>query len=69
MKSVFVLEHSYEDNQHEDTKMIGVYSSQEKAKETIKKFKKLPGFKEYPNGFNIDEYEIDEDNWTEGFGE
>ena len=27
----------------------------------------LPGFRRYPDGFVIDEYQVDEDKWTEGF--
>jgi homoserine kinase type II len=69
MKIVFVLEHSYKNEDHEDIEMIGVYSSKEKAEKTVRKFKKLPGFKCYPDGFNIDKYIIEEDNWIEGFGE
>ena len=51
----------------EETKIIGVYSSREKAVQIIEKYKKLPGFKEYPNAFCIDEYEMDKDYWNEGF--
>lgn len=47
--------------------MIGVYSSKEKAEEVVGKYKKLPGFRYYQDGFNIDEYVVDRDNWTEGF--
>ncbi len=69
MKSVFILLHERKkDLDNEDVKIIGIYSTKEKAEKTIDKFKKLPGFKDYPDSFNIDEYELDKDNWTEGFG-
>lgn len=70
MKTVFILQHSYEvgDNgEYDEIKFIGVYSSREKAEVVVEKYKNLPGFKDYLNGFHINEHEIDKDNWTEGF--
>lgn len=67
MTSVFLLTHSYEIDDEETVKIIGIYSSKEKAENTIEKYKNLPGFKDYPDSFCISEYEIDEDNWVEGF--
>lgn len=67
MKSVFLLQHSYEQGECEETKIIGIYSTRKKAEETIEKFKGVTGFKDYPDSFYIDEYELDEDNWVEGF--
>jgi len=69
MKRVFVLFHSYEnDDGYDEEKMIGVYSSEEKAKETIEKLKNVEGFCDYPvDCFGIDEYEIDKDHWVGGF--
>ncbi|GAB2198995.1 DUF7336 domain-containing protein [Sessilibacter sp. MAH4] len=68
MRKIIVLQHSYEDHTHEDVKLIGVYSSKNIAQEAINRLIKLPGFKDYPDGFSIDEYEINETNWSEGFG-
>jgi hypothetical protein len=69
MKSVFILQHSYElsETGEEETKFIGVYSSKEKAQEAINRLSLQPGFKDFPDYFFIDEYEIDQDNWCEGF--
>jgi hypothetical protein len=68
MKSVFLLQHSYERTDgYEETKIIGIFSTKEKVKECIKKFEGLDGFKDYPDCFFVDEYEIDKENWTEGF--
>ena len=69
MKSVFVLQHSYEMSEagEEETKFIGVYSSMDKAQSAVKRLSLQPGFKDFPDYFHIDEYEIDQDNWTEGF--
>ena len=54
---------------HDEEKLIGVFSSAEKANQTIEKYKTLVGFKDCPlDCFEIDEYEIDKaSNWTEGF--
>ncbi len=68
MKKVYVLEHSYEDDTHEDSKLIGVYSNIDNANVAINRLKTQPGFRDYPDGFNIDEHQIDHDNWVEGFG-
>jgi len=70
--SVFVLEHTrYEDdnsdNDIEDFKLIGVFTSLEQAKAAIAQLTTQPGFKDYPNGFYIDEYPLDQINWSSGF--
>lgn len=69
MKSVFILRHSYElpETGEEETKLIGVYSNRDKALAAIKRLSIQPGFKDFPDHFFIDEYEIDQDNWCEGF--
>jgi hypothetical protein len=67
MKSVFLLEHKYKINNYYESKLIGVFSTQKKAEETIIKYQKLPGFKDYPDSFNIEEYYLDECHWVKGF--
>jgi hypothetical protein len=69
MKSVFILQHSYElsDTGEEEIKFIGVYSTMKKAQEAIERLSVQPGFKDLPDYFYIDEYKIDQDNWSEGF--
>jgi hypothetical protein len=47
--------------------LIGVYSTQEEARAAIGRLKGKPGFAAAPDGFPIHPYEIDRDNWTEGF--
>jgi hypothetical protein len=68
MDVVYILWHSYEDEDHEDSKLIGVYSTEELAESAKLKVVNQSGFKTYPDAFIIDEYEINKDNWTEGFG-
>ena len=72
MKKVYLLQHSYEktcnDVTYDETKIIGIYLSREKAESVINKYIPIQGFDKYPvSCFYIDEYNIDEDNWAEGF--
>ena len=67
-QQIYVLQHSYElENGYEETKFLGVCSSFEKAKAAILEYQKLPGFRERPHDFYIDNYEIDKKHWAEGF--
>jgi hypothetical protein len=63
---VFLLYHINELND-EDSKLIGVYSSQENAEKARQKTMALPGFINSPNSFLIDKCKLDEDHWQEGF--
>ena len=64
---VYLLEHIYELEGHDEVRTLGIYSSKEKAEEVILDYKKLPGFKDFLDGFCITEYEIDKKYWIEGF--
>lgn len=69
MENVYVLHHVREDDEYgDDAKLIGVYRTEAKATAAIERLISQPGFRDYPQGFEIDSYELDEDNWTEGFG-
>lgn len=68
MASVFVLHHVHtQEVDVEDVKLIGVYSSHEKAQAAVTRLGRLPGFVDAPDGFQIDEYRVDQDNWAEGY--
>lgn len=67
MKTVFILHHSYELDGHDETKLIGAYSTKEQAELAITRLKNKNGFKYRPDAFEISEYKVDQDNWTEGF--
>jgi hypothetical protein len=67
-KSVFVVHHKYEHLNHQDTKFIGVFSSEINAIIAVKRMKNLPGFEKYKNGFSITEHSINQEHWLEGFG-
>jgi len=64
MKYVYKLEHSRKiDEEYDTTKLIGFFSSKEKAEEIIENYKKMEGFRDYPEGFTIEECEIDFNDW------
>lgn len=66
--TVFVLQHTAREGQDdEDVKFIGVYSMRSSADAAIARSVVQPGFRDFPNGFCVDEYAIDKDHWREGF--
>ena len=79
MDSVFIVQHLHTlPDGKEDVKFIGVFRSRQAASDAVIRAKNLPGFCECPrlvdpesdddpNGFYIDEYVLDTDNWREGF--
>ena len=68
MSSVFVLQHVHSTRDDvEDVKFIGVYSSREKARAAIARLELAPGFSVARDGFHIDEYRVDQDQWVEGY--
>ena len=76
---VFIVQHLHTINEdEEDIKIIGIYSSREKAFAAITRLKTKSGFKDFhrlidpslddqSDGFYIDKYELDKDDWSEGF--
>ncbi|MEU3556705.1 DUF7336 domain-containing protein [Streptomyces fragilis] len=60
--SVFISERD-----GDDAKLLGVYSSHAKAEERMREASLLPGFADEPECFVIDDYVLDEDEWTDGF--
>jgi hypothetical protein len=68
VSSVFLVQHLHEfADGSESVKIIGVYSSRDLAQAAIGRAARLDGFKDLLTGFSIDEYILDEDNWTSGF--
>jgi hypothetical protein len=67
MNKVFILHHVHETEDIEDIKLIGVYSSEENAQAAILRLSQQSGFVDHPDGFQISRYDLDKDNWTEGF--
>lgn len=65
---VFLLWHSHgKGDGKTDDKLLGVYSSRARAEERWQRALALPGFRDVPEGFLIDEYVVDHDQWAEGF--
>jgi hypothetical protein len=65
---VFVLQHTRElADGTDDVKLIGVYSSEPAGRAAIQALSALPGFCEYPAGFDLSAYELDATHWSEGF--
>jgi len=65
---VYMLWHSYvKESGVEDVKLVGVYSSEERAKEGLKQVRSQPGFRDHPEGFEIDGMRLDLTGWSGGF--
>ncbi|HRI61570.1 MAG TPA: hypothetical protein PK228_17650 [Saprospiraceae bacterium] len=68
MDKVFIVHHIHRfDDEDEDVKLIGVFSTEENAKKSIASLLEQPGFKDHPEGFEIGEFYLDEYSWKEGF--
>jgi hypothetical protein len=48
-------------------KVAGVYSTVEKAREAIRRLRDMPGFRDYPERWEICERTLDHDDWADGF--
>ena len=67
MNEVYLLHHMHAIEDHEDVKLLGVFSSRELAERAKERALNLPGFKDSPDGFSIDKYIIDRMGWTAGY--
>ena len=50
-----------------DEKFIGTYYSHEEALDTVEKYKKVKGFRDSPESFYVDKYELNKLYWKRGF--
>lgn len=64
---VYALHHGRDIDGVEDVKLIGIYASADDAREACARAGRLPGFRDAPDGFSVDEYEVGRDEWTAGF--
>lgn len=64
---VYYLTHEWYDGEYDHVSCLGYYSTLQRAEEAEKKYRLDPELIEYQDGFEIDEYEIDEMEWKEGF--
>jgi hypothetical protein len=65
MIPLFVLLHSLPGTGK--VKVVGIYSCKLLAEAAEQRSRALPGFRDEPNGFTIEQYEIDKDHWSRGF--
>jgi hypothetical protein len=55
------------EDEGDNVKLLGVYSSQAKAEQRLTNAQTLPGFRDEPGCFQIADYAVDKDEWAEGF--
>lgn len=68
LERVYRLTHTRTlEDDSEFIKDLGVYSTLAAAEDAKDRISKKPGFREAIEGFYIDCYPLDEDNWTEGY--
>ena len=65
IKKVYMLYHETERNN--DGKLIGFFSTKEKALEIVDKWKEMKGFRDCSEGFKIRTMIIGKDYYTKGF--
>ena len=56
-----------DEQEGDDVKLLGVYSTRELAKDRVRRCAEVPGFMTEPNCFEISPYTLDVDEWREGF--
>jgi hypothetical protein len=70
MKYIFLLWHSHgEDDEAKEAnlKLIGAYSSETVAEAARARKLQYEGFRDTPDGFEIQKLELDRDQWSEGY--
>ncbi|WP_086828671.1 hypothetical protein [Allokutzneria sp. NRRL B-24872] len=56
-----------DEEEGDDLKLLGVYSSERRAQERIERARELPGFADEPDCFFTSSCVVDEDQWADGF--
>lgn len=65
---VFLLWHVHEMRDGEDdAKLIGVYATADDAESARLRVLPQPGFRDLPEGFQVTQYSVGQDHWTEGY--
>ncbi|MBF9131411.1 hypothetical protein I0C86_20950 [Plantactinospora sp. S1510] len=57
----------WDEEDGDDLKILGVYSSEQRAEERIQGARLLPGFRDEPDCFMVNRHRLDEDQWADGF--
>lgn len=64
---VYYLTHEYYDGEYDNITNIGYYSTHQMAEEAEHRYRLKAEYSEYPNGFCISKYKIDQTHWCFGF--
>jgi hypothetical protein len=64
---VWHLDDDAPDDVDENEKFIGVYSSEQLAREAVERLRDKPGFRDYPERWQVKDWALDEDHWKQGF--
>ncbi len=70
MTILYVLWHSYQPDpevDHDEEKFIGIYSTEDKARAVMELLQTKPGFRDYPDYFEIHPQRVDATSWDDGF--
>ena len=68
MTAVYDLWFEREYSDREDTELhIGIYETEANATEAISRLRDQPGFRDFPEGFNIYPVTLGYTGWTKGF--
>ena len=67
MPQVHLLWHVHDLGDEEDWKFVGVYSSPDQLAAAKVRVGQLPGFRDAPDAFRVEDVTLDDDLWTEGF--
>jgi homoserine kinase type II len=66
--TVWLAWHEHESDGASELKLVGVFSTRERAEAAIEARRGKPGFVDHPDGFEISSYVIDGDAaWLDGF--
>lgn len=64
MKYVYMVEHSRKvEEDVYDSKLLGFFSTKEKAEQAILEYKTVIGFRDYPDDFRIEKFKVDFDTY------
>jgi hypothetical protein len=67
MQDVYLLWHVDDRPDKTDSKLLGVFSTEEKARAWQQEASELPGFRDAPERFLVDRQRLDEPLWEDGF--
>jgi hypothetical protein len=57
----------WDEQDGDDAKILGVYSTEQRAQDRIERARRLPGFADEPDCFTTSRYVVDQDWWVDGF--